>query len=205
VEPYQGFASGLAPRRAGTRSTSFPSNFTRCVTASCLLQLGGPVDLLDPRVELTGTTSDVRGLLTQVLDVEVAHELELGPGGPDEPAALLGTRCGVGRRVLTLLVTGARLDSLLQLLQGPVASARRSSASASFILVPPTSESSLWVMSGVLGALEVHHLVQLVDNLDQVGLVGHDLGDRLVSIRVLVDQLVGHRVVPCPPRHGGSE
>jgi len=40
--------------------------------------------------------------------------------------------------------------------------------------------------------------VQLVDHLDQVGLVCHDLRDGLVSIGVLVDELLGEAVVPGP-------
>ena len=82
-------------------------------------------------------------------------------------------------------------------------SARSSSASASFIFF--LLRSKFLFGSGLLGPLEIHNLVQLVDDVDQIGLVGHDLGDRLVRVRVLVDQLFSHLVVPCPPRHCGSE
>ena len=40
---------------------------------------------------------------------------------------------------------------------------------------------------GTSRPLEVHELVQLVNDLDQVGLVGHHLGDGLVGVGVFVD------------------
>ena len=48
--------------------------------------------------------------------------------------------------------------------------------------------------------------MQLVDDVDQIGLVGHDLGDRLVGVGVLVDELLGHgcRPMPGPPLRCGA-
>src|ERR1700733_12775774 len=44
-----------------------------------------------------------------------------------------------------------------------------------------------------------------MDYFDQVGLVGHDLGDRLVGVGMLINQLLGHGVVPGPARHRASQ
>ena len=47
--------------------------------------------------------------------------------------------------------------------------------------------------------------MQFADDFDQVGLVGHNLSDRLVGVGVFVDELLGQGVVPCPTRHRGAE
>jgi hypothetical protein len=87
-EPFQGLSFWIGPQNGLELALRSFLPTSHAIVTSRLLQLGRPIDLLDPCIELAYMAGDVRSLLTQAPYVERPHVLELRPRGPHEAGLL---------------------------------------------------------------------------------------------------------------------